>query len=175
MQLKEGVNKTMTAVVITLVVVVGLFMFLNSSLRYLIIPPKDLYMPLVLEPLDLLIKGKKYRYEYKNKYSGEHMVAIIVDNPPRIGEDYNVNKLSLKLEVKLNKQTLLLSSVESPLSLFWTHAGQYNGFAILRYSAPDDLPLDTPLSIVISAEGDNSDLLEKYSGIKILVSKTSDK
>lgn len=145
-----------------------------SPFRYLVSPPDDLYTPLAVGTIDIDKPGSEHSISFENKYSGTHMVALVVNNPPPVGQDYEIGPLELSLVVSKNGNILMEKTVDQHFYPFWGHGKGYSGMALLNYEVPGDLPKNEILNFRITVLEGNAALTKKYENIRFLIGKISD-
>ena len=138
-------------------------------------PPRDLYRYLVREEIDFRKKGLIRRFEYRNKYLGNHEVGILLDN---FSDDLYLSphpyKLKSKVEIKFYiKHKLVLSRVlDEKYQPFNGATG--NGFSLMYYKCPVDLPLDDTILCEITIVEPDVYLFNTYGPVNFFIRKMSD-
>lgn len=165
-----------TTILLLILVTIGIFSTIYMSrLRYALFPPDDLYAPLVISPLNTPKDISNYSVTFKNKYTGRHIIGLIVDNPPPIGESYEIDNLALAIAVSQNGKVLIEQTTDESVYPFWGHSGQYSGLALVNYKVPDELPRNQELQCEIIIENSRAAFMQKYDNIRLFIAKISDK
>ncbi len=131
--------------------------------------PKDLWNPLASTTLD---KNKKeYNFTFSHKYVGNHDIEIRFSN--KNVDVWKINKKELELTaIFQDGKKQLLSKKTTYVSRFKGLRG--NGFIYIRYSLPDDLPINQRLNVKITVNGDIEKFINKYGDSRIIIKKGSD-
>ena len=149
-----------------------------KSFRNWVSPPKDYYVPLVKEDLNISTRGMINKISFKNKYEGNHSLGIFLEH---FTDDLYYVPLSKRYKTKLkveisfyNQGTLLLTKhLEDIYEPFIGDFG--SGFALFTYKVPQDLPLNTDLILQISILESDKHLFDTYGPTKLYIRKISDK
>lgn len=146
----------------------------SGSLIYnFLFPPNDLYSNLAESDFDLSVKGLERELRFIPKYPGNHWLAILVESPPEIMEKY---KSDFKVKIQVISEKGVISESVASNSSFWFRGGKgRNGFALVTYKAPSDLPLKRPLTLKASVMKESPDFEKQYGTQRIIVRKYSDK
>ena len=140
-----------------------------GKISFLFSEPKDLWYPLAE---DLLDKNKKeYSFTFTHKYVGNHDIEILFsDKSMDVGR---IDKNDIRLTVTFYESTkLLFSKATSYVS--WFKGLRGNGFTYIRYSLPEDLPINKELNAKIEITGNVEKFINKYGSAKIIIKKGSD-
>lgn len=139
--------------------------------------PKDFYEYLVKEEVGISEKGLTRRYVFSNKYAGNHVAGILLDNfsPDLLFNPLSQKyKLKLKMEVKFYYQNEIVKTyfVDTTYSPFIGQRG--SGFSLIYYKSPIDLPLKKQLVCEINIIEPDEELERLYGPIRFYISKMSD-
>jgi len=140
-----------------------------GKLSFLFSEPKDLWTPLAEESLS---KNKKeYNFTFAHKYVGNHNIEIIFSNKSLdVGK---INKNDIRLTAAFYKDTkMLFSETTSYIGTFVGPRGK--GLTYIRYSLPEDLPVNNELHVNIEITGNSEEFINKYGSAKIIIKKGSD-
>ncbi len=131
--------------------------------------PDDLWIPLAKATLNRNIH--EYVFTLSHKYVGHYNIEILFS-------DKNINVW----KIDKNDISMFASFYDSETVLFSktsTYAGgfkglQGGGLTFIRYSLPEDLPINKNLNAKIEITGNIDDFMNKYGDAKIIIKKGSD-
>ena len=138
----------------------------------LLVPPKDLYKPLVAKSIDFEEGTTLKIPSYHHEYVGNHELGIFFDNPDALTFQTNSKlRLIANLECSVEGKLRYSRIIESG-NLFFGSQG--SGYGLNTYVVPRDLPLDETISCMLTVSGMDIELIKKYGPIRIYVKKVSD-
>ena len=151
----------------------------KGSLRTLTIlfnPPKDLYVPLVKEQIDISQKGNEAEFVFKHKYAGRHNIIIGVEQKQfsLYIEKYG-RKTSLVLDVNFyieEERVFSLTTYKKNRSVFYGR--EQDGFGLALYNCPKNLPMDKNIVCKIIVVESDLDLVNICGPVTFYVKKMSD-
>lgn len=148
-----------------------------KSFRNWVSPPKDYYVPLVKDDVDISKKGITKTIGLKHKYEGNYSLGIFLEH---FSDDlYYVPlskryKLKLKMEISFyNNNILILTRNIDSSEPFIGEFG--SGFALLLYKVPQEIPVNTDLVVKVTILEPDKYLFDTYGPSKLYISKMSDK
>ena len=148
----------------------GKFFPTIGKISFLFSEPKDLWNPLFSVSLD---KNKKdFFFTLLHKYIGNHHIEILFSNSNIDPWDINrKDKLGIAVSFQ-NEQKELFAKKATCLDGFMGPRG--NGLTCIKYSLPDDLPINKALIVKLEITGDIEKFLNRYGNAKITIKKSSD-
>jgi hypothetical protein len=141
-------------------------------------PPADLYSPLGAVALDVSHGGAIVRFEFSNKYVGQHVVGLQLT---KFSESlYLSNKdtrppLNLKLAMGFatgSPQTIKRNARPSYDPFLGKGGG---GFIVYEYNVPNDLPIAQKITCEVEVLQGDLEMQRTSGPIQVVVRKTSDK
>jgi hypothetical protein len=146
-----------------------IFPGLGKALMF-ISPPEDSYIPLCSEEI---IKNKtKYEFNFKHKYVGNHTIDIsFLKHPDLKNFSYKIHNFSITV--------IVLQDGNQIFKKFSNEFGRYYNdkncvFTLINYQVPDDLPINTKLTVNILFDGNLDQMIDKYGRAHLLIRKGSD-
>lgn len=140
-----------------------------GKISFLFSEPKDLWNPLASATLD---KNKKeYNFTFSHKYVGNHDIEIRFSDKNIDVWEINKNELALTA-IFQDGQKELLSKETTYVGGFSGLRG--NGLTYIRYSLPDNLPINQKLNVKITVNGNIEKFINQYGDSKIIIKKGSD-
>jgi hypothetical protein len=131
--------------------------------------PDDLWIPLAKAPLKRNIQ--EYVFPISHKYVGHYNIEILFSD-----ENINVweiDKSDISISVSFyDSETVLFSKTSSYVGCF--NGSQGSGLTFIRYSLPEELPINRKLNAKIEIMGNIDDFMNEYGDAKIIIKKGSD-
>jgi len=140
-----------------------------GKLSLLFYEPKDLWKPLAAANLE---RNKKvYTFNLSHKYVGNYTIQILFSDQRR--NILEIDKRDFSITVIFYDQgKILFSKASSNVGIFKGLNG--SGLIYLRYSIPEDLPINKKVRTKIVMTGNIDDFINKYGDGKIVIKKGSD-
>jgi hypothetical protein len=131
--------------------------------------PDDLWIPLARAPLNRNIH--EYSFPLSHKYVGHYNIEILFSD--KNINVWDIDKSDISMSVSFyDSETALFSKTSSYAGGFKGSRG--SGLTFIRYSLPEDLPLNRKLNAEIEIVGNIDDFMNKYGEAKIIIKKGSD-
>ena len=131
--------------------------------------PDDLWIPLARAPLNRNIH--EYSFLLSHKYVGHYNIEILFSD--KNINVWDIDKSDISMSVSFyDSETALLSKTSSYAGGFKGSRG--SGLTFIRYSLPEDLPLNRKLNAEIEIVGNIDDFMNKYGEAQIIIKKGSD-
>ena len=131
--------------------------------------PDDLWIPLAKAPLKRNMQ--EYVFPLSHKYVGHYNIEILFSD-----KDINVweiDKSDISMSVSFyDSETVLFSKTSTYAGGFKGSRG--SGLTFIRYSLPEDLPVNRKLNAGIKIKGNIDDFMNKYGDAKLIIKKGSD-
>ena len=131
--------------------------------------PDDLWIPLAKAPLKRNMQ--EYVFPLSHKYVGHYNIEILFSD-----KDINVwdiDKSDISMSVSFyDSESVLFSKTTSHAGGFKGSRG--SGLTFIRYSLPEDLPVNRKLNAGIKIKGNIDDFMNKYGDAKLIIKKGSD-
>jgi len=170
----------LTLLLIVLLIPLSLILLIKPSQQGKIFPhwgkisllfsePDDLWIPLAQATLKRNMQ--EYVFPLSHKYVGHYNIEILFS-------DKNINvwaidKSDISMSVSFyDNETVLFSKTSSYAGGFKGSRG--SGLTFIRYSLPEDLPINKKLRAKIVIMGNIDDFMKKYGDAKIIIKKGSD-
>lgn len=143
-----------------------------KTIVQLIVPPEDLYEPLMTGSINIKDDVATKSFSYNHKYMGSHEIVIYFDNPD-VSLFLNSPELKLiaSIECRVGDNLYYSRTVESG-SHFIGRRG--SGYSLYVYEVPQDLPLDKTINCVLSLSEMDAEFFKKYGPSRVYVKKISD-
>ena len=147
----------------------GLIFPAFGKLSLLFCEPKDLWSPIAEE---VITKQKRnYEFTITHKYVGNYNVSIIFANNEI--DIWKIKKDNISFTVKFNdKSKQLLLKETTFVGAFKGLCG--NGLSYIKYSLPEELPINKELNLTIEIKGNLEDFVTKYGTSRVVIRKGSD-
>ncbi len=131
--------------------------------------PADLWIPLVKAPLNKNIH--EYVFPLSHTYVGHYNIEILfLEKKINV---WKIDKSDISMSVSFyDSETLLFSKISSYVGGF--KGSQGSGLTFIRYSLPEDLPINRKLNAEIEITGNINDFMSKYGDAQIVIKKGSD-
>lgn len=171
---------SLTLLVIVLLIPLCLILLIKPSQQGKIFPrwgkisllfsePDDLWMPLARAPLKRNIH--EYAFPISHKYVGHYNIEILFSDKNINVWKIDKNDISMSVSFYDNK-TVLFSKTSTYAGGFKGSRG--SGLTFIRYSLPEDLPINRKLNADIKITGNIDDFINKYGDAQIIIKKGSD-
>ncbi|NTV14167.1 MAG: hypothetical protein HGA96_09610 [Desulfobulbaceae bacterium] len=156
----------------------GGFMDNIKSIWYYVYPPKDYSNLLVDEEIDISRIGAIYRYQFTNKYKGNHSAGIFL-------KGFSKGGLFSEEYLKNNKFTLMVNIdfyVDKKLTISKIFEGLWypfvcekvGGLIFMFYKTPNDLPINKLISCEVKIIAPDKNLSDTYGPARFYIGKESD-
>ncbi len=131
--------------------------------------PDDLWIPLAKATLNRNIH--EYALPISHKYVGHYNIAILFSD--KNINIWKIDKNDINIFVSFyDSETVLFSKSTSYASVFKGMQG--SGLTFIRYSLPEDLPINRKLNAKIEIMGNIEEFVNKYGDAKIIIKKGGD-
>ena len=181
--MKAGHVIIIIVVVVLLLPLMSLVIFNSAIMRsdtpgvlkgavQLLWPPKDLHEPLAIETLAFSAAKAESILVYRHKYNGRHEIALLFEKLDQTLYQKTHQPNWLSSVVCSSDGDLVLALESTTASPFLGKMG--NGFSVLTYQVPNDVPLDKDLECRFSVSGVDKEFIGKYGPARLYVRKTSD-
>ncbi|MHC4269752.1 MAG: hypothetical protein ACYSWS_11900 [Planctomycetota bacterium] len=131
--------------------------------------PDDLWIPLAKAPLNR--NTHEYIFPISHKYVGHHNIDILFSD--KNINVWKIDKSYISMSVSFyDSEAVLFSKTTSYAGTFKGLQG--SGLTFIRYSLPEDLPINRKLNAKIKIMGNIDDFMNKYGDAKIIIKKGSD-
>ncbi len=171
---------SVTLLVIVLLIPLCLILLINPSQQGKIFPgwgkisllfsePDDLWIPLARAPLNRNIH--EYSFPLSHKYVGHYNIEILFSDKNINVWDIDKNDISMSISFYDN-ESVLFSKTSSYVGGFKGSRG--SGLTFIRYSLPEDLPINRKLNAEVEIIGNIDGFMNKYGDAKIIIKKGSD-
>ena len=168
---KKAIQYTVLVFVIFFLVPLGLQQLRKTSpLFNMLFAPSDWSVPLAVAGIDFNLQGKTTILNFENKYPGSYWFEVRVTNPIPETERYQ-SDFELLLEIKREGKMIASEVIQGPGSSF---ADIEKGFAIFRYSSPNDLPLREPLEGSVTVIRADPKFASAYGEATLAIRKLAD-
>lgn len=156
----------------------------SNSLRPLrllvqrLMPPRDLYTPLMRERLKAAEPGAVVRFEVTHHYAGMHAMGMLLGRPPPDWypppRSSDRRELALRLDVRVisGQAVLLHREVGREYDRFVGLIG--SGLFFFTYSVPEQMPLGTPVVVEVRVLTPDSRIVDANGPVDFLIEKLSD-
>ena len=131
--------------------------------------PDGLWIPLAKAPLKRNIQ--EYVFPISHKYVGHYNIEILFSDKSINVWKIDKNDISMSVSFFEN-ETVLLSKTTSYAGGF--KGSQGSGLTFIRYSLPEDLPVNRKLNAEIEITGNIDGFMNKYGDAEIIIKKGSD-
>lgn len=171
---------SLTLLVIVLLIPLCLILLIKPSQQGKIFPrwgkisllfsePDGLWIPLGKAPLSRNIQ--KYVFPISHKYVGNYNIEILFSD--KNINVWKIDKSEISMSVSFyDSETVLFSKTSSYAGGFKGSKG--SGLTFIRYSLPEDLPINRKLNAEIEIMGNIDDFMNKYGDTQIIIKKGSD-
>ncbi len=171
---------SVTLLVIVLLIPLCLILLIKPSQQGKIFPgwgkisllfsePDDLWIPLARAPLNRNIQ--EYVFPLSHKYVGHYNIEILFSDKNINVWDIDKNDISMSISFYDN-ELVLFSKTSSSVGGFKGSRG--SGLTFIRYSLPEDLPINRKLNAEVEIIGNIDGFMNKYGDAKIIIKKGSD-
>ena len=171
---------SVTLLVIVLLIPLCLILLIKTSQQGKIFPgwgkisllfsePHDLWIPLARAPLNRNIQ--EYSFPLSHKYVGHYNIEILFSDKNINVWDIDKNDISMSISFYDN-ESVLFSKTSSYVGGFKGSRG--SGLTFIRYSLPEDLPINRKLNAEVEIIGNIDGFMKKYGDAKIIIKKGSD-
>jgi hypothetical protein len=148
----------------------------HSTIRAIVLaffPRKDLYRPLLAIALDVQKPSHSIDGKIQHTYAGKYEIGLQVANRiSMVGDSYKSN-LRIAVRFSASVDVAFVASIGDNLKPWWSH--EANGFTLIHYWVPTDLPLGSPVHCVVTVEKPSEGFVETYGGVTLYVRKSSEK
>jgi hypothetical protein len=141
-------------------------------LYLLLLPPSDLYKPLVELSIDLT-GSNKFEAKFEHRYAGLYVVALAVEHRIDMASKGYSFDGELVLEVSSSDARQFTRVLGQELSPYWS--ASKNGFELTRYRVPEELPRGKTLKATLDVPRPAPEFHRKYGAARLIIAKTSEK
>ena len=150
----------------------------NTSLWRFFFPPKDLFDLVVNEGIDITTTGEVASVIFRLKYDGPYNAGIYLaklpnNGLPSDGTHKYVFKLRVRIDVFQGDQLFFSDISTSEYSSFMGLRG--NGLQLLRFNAPEDVPLKKELTCKVTVLVPDKALNKNFGPVSFYIQKASEK
>ena len=171
---------SVTLLVIVLLIPLCLILLIKPSQQGKIFPgwgkisllfsePDDLWIPLARTPINRNIH--EYSFPLSHKYVGHYNIEILFSDKNINVWGIDKNDISMSISFYDN-ELVLFSKTSSYVGGFKGSRG--SGLTFIRYSLPEDLPINRKLNAEVEIIGNIDGFMNKYGDAKIIIKKGSD-
>ncbi len=171
---------SLTLLLIVLLIPICLILLIKPSQQGKIFPrwgkisllfsePDDLWIPLAKAPLKRNMQ--EYIFPLSHKYVGHYNIEILFSD--KNINVWDIDKSDISMSVSFyDNETVLFTKTSSYAGGFKGSRG--SGLTFIRYSLPEDLPINRKLNAEIKIKGNIDDFMNKYGESQIIIKKGSD-
>lgn len=167
-------KKASLIIIFILLLISGFFLIRpHSRLLLAILPPKNLYKPIVKESITLDKKGSVHNLQISHEYSGTYIVGVYLERQPAYGVPVTIDAW-LDLELWNNENVFYKNNYTNWSSRFGGPGEKESGVIFDSYDVPGDVPLGQRIHATLNIE--NPDLLykAKYGELVFFIKRKSD-
>ncbi len=178
----KGKTRTisLTLLIIVLLIPLSLILLIKPSQQGKIFPrwgkisllflePDDLWIPLAKAPLN--ISMQEYVFSLSHKYVGHYNIEILFSD--KNIDVWKIDKADISMSVAFYvSDRVMFSKTASQAGSFKGLQG--SGLTFIRYSLPEDLPINRMLNAKIDINGNIDGFMNKYGDAQIIIKKGSD-
>lgn len=138
-----------------------------KSLTQIFFPPEDLYKALLSESVDVSNIPLENQTTLSHKYHGAYEVGLIFNGFS--SNNYSGDSLldvTSKIECRVGGEVIYSSSSYEGVPFLGRHG---NGFSLLSYEVPENLPLDKSVGCSISILQVDAKVIADYGSAKVVV------
>ncbi len=140
-----------------------------GKISLLFLEPDDLWIPLAKAPLN--ISMQEYVFSLSHKYVGHYNIEILFSD--KNIDVWKIDKADISMSVAFYvSDRVLFSKTASQAGSFKGLQG--SGLTFIRYSLPEDLPINRMLNAKIDINGNIDGFMNKYGDAELIISKGSD-
>lgn len=143
----------------------------SSPLYNFFLPPNDLYDGSIEVDFDLSKPDFETEIEVVHEYPGNHMVALKVERPARMGTFYE-DAFVLEISARSDETTLLEGTFPTSENSF--QGGDWGFLPLVVYSVPSDAPQGESIKFRIRVLKADPDFSGEYGNAKLYIGKFSD-
>lgn len=181
-------RKKMVIIVALLVLVVMFVVAILGHLRYPILkgklassmrpwvelfwPPSDLYVPLLLEEIDVATEGSIYTFPFELKYIGLYTGGILLKN---FSSEFYWKKRDLALRMRFEFSSDHGDTIvrESSVDYMPFRSRIGNGLSLIEFAAPEDLPIESKIKCTVIVLASDSSLVQEFGPLKLYITRRS--
>jgi len=130
-------------------------------------PPKDLFLPVFKEDIDISKRNYAKEFIFEIKYAGPYEIGIFTD---KLASDLTWNKFKLKLILKADfyiKNKHIFSILTSS-NYHFVSRGQFEGFLALEMlKVPKNLHRGKKIECHITVINEDKDFYDKFGSVKL--------
>ena len=140
-----------------------------GKISLLLSEPDDLWIPLAKAPLKRNLQ--EFTFPLSHKYVGHYNIEILfADKNINV---WDIDKSDISMSVSFyDSETVLFTKTSSYAGGFKGSRG--SGLTFIRYSLPEDLPINRKLNAGIEITGNIDNFMNKYGGAEVIIKKGSD-
>ncbi len=168
-------TKRISFIVIIMIVAVIVFYWLRPHSKFLlaVMPPSDLYSPIVKQQITIDGKSSSQNLQLTHNYVGTYLIGVYIKRPPPFGTPIESSAV-LSLTVMENDQSVFEEKFARWTSRFGGPDKQESGVILGYYKVPDNIPFGRPVSAIVSIDNPDPTFEKKYGEVDFFIRRKSD-
>ncbi|MFH2059321.1 MAG: hypothetical protein ABIJ59_10525 [Pseudomonadota bacterium] len=164
------------SILITILIVAAIvFFWLRPHSKFLLtlMPPSDLYTPIVKEQIKIDEKNRSSKLQATHNYVGTYLVGVYIKAPPPFGTPIESSAV-LALSIMENDRLVFKEKFTNWASRFGGPGKNESGVILGYYKVPKDIPLGGPINAIVSIDNPDPIFEKKYGKADFFIRRKSD-